>query len=190
VNDDQIVLHPVDGNLDVTGPEAALTPDAVASLRDIKDALLVVAEVFPGVSVVGVNGPTRWPPQGGFVPAWRRLRGGKPLVVLPSERVPLPTYPPPAPTSDDWRLVCPVCDGKGRCRDDHDLHLRRAGERLLRRTKSEKRRAQIEAALATLPPAPPPPPRKRRDPKRAWKAPKTTTTRQGRERVWGRGDSG
>jgi len=154
MTDDAIALDVVDGALDVTGSETALTPEAVESLRDVKDALLAVAEVFPGVTVVAVGGPSRWPPQGGFVPGWRKLRGKTPLIVLPSERVPPRTYPPPAPIPDDWRLVCPVCCGKNGCRPDHTLRLRQHGERLLRRTKSEKRRAQIEAALAQLPTEP------------------------------------
>jgi hypothetical protein len=149
---DAIALDVVDGDLDVTGPETALTPEVVESLRDVKDALLVVADVFPGATVVDVTGPSRWPPEGGFVPAGRRLRAGAaPLIVLPSERVPLPTYPPPAPIPDDWRQVCPTCGGKSRCRPDHDLRLRQVAERMLRKTTSAKRRALLGAALARLP---------------------------------------
>jgi hypothetical protein len=150
MNDDAIRLDVVDGALDLTGSETVLTPAAVESMRGVKDALLVVAEVFPGATVVDVTGPSRWPPRGGFVPAWRRL-GRTPLVVLPSESVPARTYPPPTPEPDDWRQVCAVCGGKNKCRPDHNLRLRQHGERLLRRTKSEKRRAQIEAALKQLP---------------------------------------
>jgi hypothetical protein len=89
--DDAIALDVVDGELDVAGPETALTPEVVESLRDVKDALRIVAEVFPGTTVVDVTGPMRWPPKGGFVPAWRRLRGAMPLVVLPSEHVAVTT---------------------------------------------------------------------------------------------------
>jgi hypothetical protein len=207
MTDDAIALDVVDGDLDVTGSEAVLTPAVVESLRDVKDALLAVAEIFPGASVVTVTGPSRWPPKGGFVPSWRRLWPGKPLEVIPSEHVVVtsgsvtthakpfqeaifetgawqvctrcngrrwrttphgdacvtcPPLPAPDPTpsvaatvpNEGWALVCPICGGKGRCRPDHSLRLRQHGERLLRRTKSEKRRAQIEAALAQLLTAP------------------------------------
>jgi hypothetical protein len=231
VSDDRIVLEVVDGDLDVVGPDTALTPEAVAALCEIKDALRLVAEVFPGVSIVTVDVPKRWPPPGGFVPAWRRLSSTRPLILLPSEHVsgwvdpftiepptaPCPTCAmtrtrsvapeeifdtglwqtcsrcggrrwrstpegdicvacgassgrepvaatwvragggwactrchPPVPT-DDTRIVCEICGGKGRCRPDHDVQLRRFGERLLRRTRSAAKQETIRAALAALP---------------------------------------
>jgi hypothetical protein len=58
---------------------------------------------------------------------------------------------PPAPT-DDTRAICETCGGKGRCRPDHDVQLRRFGERLLRRTRSAAKQETIRAALAALPP--------------------------------------
>jgi hypothetical protein len=61
------------------------------------------------------------------------------------------TCHPPVPA--DLRETCPICGGKGACRPDHDARLRQLGERLLRRTRSVKRQAAIEAALATLPEA-------------------------------------
>jgi hypothetical protein len=175
------VLQLIDGRLQVVEvPGGVVLDDAeVTALREDKQALTTVGEVFGPVQVEQVAGSQVWPPKGGFVPAWRRFRGGKPLIVLPSERVPLPTYPPPAPISDDWRLVCPVCGGKGRCRPDHDLQLRRIGERMLRQTRSAKRRAQLEAALAQLPTEPAvaiTPSRRSRAIKR-WRPPKTTTSR-------------
>jgi len=57
---------------------------------------------------------------------------------------------PPAPT-DDMRTICEICGGKGRCRPDHDVQLRRFGERLLRRTRNAAKQEMIRAALAALP---------------------------------------
>jgi hypothetical protein len=147
------VLQLVDGVLQVVEVPGGVVLDdeQVAALREDKEALTAVAELFGPVQVEQVAGAHVWPPKGGFVPAWRRVRGGKPLIVLRSEQVPVPTYPPAAPIPDDWRLVCAVCGGKNRCRPDHTVRLRQHGERLLRRTKSAKRRAEIEAALAQLP---------------------------------------
>jgi hypothetical protein len=56
---------------------------------------------------------------------------------------------PPVPP--DPRAVCAICGGKGRCRPDHNDRLRAHAVRLLKKTKSEQRRRQIEAALAALP---------------------------------------
>jgi len=57
---------------------------------------------------------------------------------------------PPVPT-DDTRIICEICGGKGRCRPDHDVQLRRFGERLLRRTHNAAKQETIRAALAALP---------------------------------------
>jgi hypothetical protein len=56
---------------------------------------------------------------------------------------------PPAPT-DDTRTICEICAGKGQCRPDHDVQLRRFGERLLRRTRNAAKKEAIRAALAAL----------------------------------------
>jgi hypothetical protein len=57
---------------------------------------------------------------------------------------------PPQPT-DDTRTICEICGGKRGCRPDHDVQLRRLGERLLRRTRNAAKQETIRAALAALP---------------------------------------
>jgi hypothetical protein len=93
---------------------------------------------------------------------------------------------PPARPYD--REVCPICGGKGQCRPDHDSKLRLAGEKLLRRTRSVKKRAAIEHALAALPASEeqPPDPLRRSRHVQGWVAPTVKTGRQQKEVVWGR----
>jgi hypothetical protein len=221
--DDRIVLEVVDG------PEDILTDDVVAALGVDKAILQMICEVFGPVTVGAVATPAVWPPRGGFVPAWRRVRPGQPLIVLPSEHVPNAINPfapePPsiscptctvqqtkpavtehvfetgpwqtcgrcggcrwrsteagdvcvacgprpgrAPAAATWvragggwvcsrchpippvdgREVCGVCQGKGRCRPDHNARLRQLGEAMLRRARSEAMQGKIRAALAAI----------------------------------------
>jgi hypothetical protein len=58
-------------------------------------------------------------------------------------------HPPEPP--DDTRTICEICGGKGQCRPDHDVQLRRFGERLLRQTRNAAKQEMIRAALAALP---------------------------------------
>jgi hypothetical protein len=57
-----------------------------------------------------------------------------------------PSVPP-----DTQAAVCAICGGgKSRCRPDHNDRLRAYTAWLLKKTKSEQRRQQIEAALAAV----------------------------------------
>jgi hypothetical protein len=89
---------------------------------------------------------------------------------------------PPAPT-DDTRTICEICGGKGRCRPDHDMQLRRFGERLLRRTRSAAKQETIRAALAALPAVEVSAPNVSRLSRivQSGRPPRTTTTRLGKE---------
>src|SRR5262249_7145451 len=89
---------------------------------------------------------------------------------------------PPAPT-DDTRTICEICGGKGRRRPDHDVQLRRLGERLLRRTRSAAKQETIRAALAALPAVEVSAPDASRLSRvvQSWRPPRTTTTRLGKE---------
>jgi hypothetical protein len=82
------------------------------------------------------------PPPGreSVAPTWVRAGGGWTCTRC---------HPPTPP--DDTRTICEICGGKGRCRPDHDVQLRRFGERLLRRTRNAAKQETIRAALAALP---------------------------------------
>jgi hypothetical protein len=102
-----VIRLEVDGDsLLATGPEELLSDDVVAALGADKQALLAIAEVFPGVAVVSAGTNPTWPPKGGIVPAWRRVSSRKPLIVFPSEQTPSTIAPfavePPS-------TPCPTC---------------------------------------------------------------------------------
>jgi hypothetical protein len=98
-----LVLDLDDGRLRVTGPDAVV--DAVATvLAANKAALRAIVDVFGPVAIVAASAPATWPPKGGFVPAWRRLRSGHPLLILPTERLSVMPYAPEPPT-----VPCPTC---------------------------------------------------------------------------------
>jgi hypothetical protein len=202
-------LRLVDGVLRlVEVPDGVVLDDEeIAALRQDKPALMAVVEMFGPVHVEQVAGPRVWPPKGGVVPAWRRVRG-KHLDVIPSHDTTLDVYAEQQPDTcpvcagrdwhragagwtcgtchpptgvalnAGWELVCPICGGKGRCWPNHDECLRRELERTLKRTRSPARRAQLAGALALLPPLPPKSNESRqRRAIRRWRPPAITTSR-------------
>jgi hypothetical protein len=217
-----VVLELEDGRVVVDGPDDAVDGVASALAADRDALQLVVDVFGSGVGIVAVDVPATWPPRGGFVPAWRRLSARKPLIILPSETVSgrvdpyateAPTLPCPScgltawhragsgwscrtchpPVPPDARSRCEICGAVGRpCGPDHVAKLRQLGERMLKQTRSAKKRAAIQAALDALPvvEVPAPTASRRAEVLRGWRAPRTTTTRQGREITWSRKDAG
>jgi hypothetical protein len=94
-------------------------------------------------------------------------------------------HPPERP--DDTRTICEICGGKGQCHPDHDVQLRRFGERLLRRTRSAAKQETIRAALAALPAVDVSTADVSRPSRvaQSWRPARTTTTRLGKEVTWG-----
>jgi hypothetical protein len=193
------VLQLVDGALRlVEEPGTPLLAESkLEVLKRSKAALEAVVEVFGLVRVERVAAPRMWPPKGGFVPAWRRLRSGK-LDVIPSgcmsiRDLEMPTQPSRI-QNEGWQLVCPICGAKGACRQpQHNAALRRHGELLLRRiallpepmpryrertmARRAQRRAIITAAIAGFPVSPKPKASREQQIIQQWRAPKITTSR-------------
>jgi hypothetical protein len=167
------------------------------------DVLELIASIFGSGAEVRARGRVPWPPpNGGWDPARRYPRrvSSKAVVldIVPSEHV---VGGVDSSTVDAPTLSCPTCTsaawhraGSGwTCATCHPPvsgapvlpPVRRADvERLLRRTRSVKKRAVIQAALAAWPAEPERSPSSTGAKAQRWKAPRIATARMVRERTW------